>query len=786
VSSEDTRAAPVRRREDPPLLTGRGRYLDDLSRPGILHAAFARSPHAHARIIGVDGDVVRRMPGVAIVVTARELAGTAAPLVARLDTPDFRPTPWFPLAHERVRFAGEAVAAVCASDVYVAADACESLPIDYEPLPVLSDVDRAAEAGAPQLHDGLERNVLLFRRASRGDVDQRFAEAAVILHETFAHARCSAAPMEPRGVIAEWDDDRLTVWTGTQVPFVVRSALARALAIAESRVRVVVPDTGGGFGQKMHVLPEDVVVAVLARMTGRPVKWVETRHENLTCAPQAREQRVEVELAADWSGALLALRARIVADSGAYHLYPVTAALDPAGTAAILPGPYRCPAYAYEALAIATNKPPLGAYRGVGMTMGVFVMERMMDLLAARLGLDPVEVRRRNLITSDAYPFTSASGVVYDSGDLPAALDRAVALAGYDRIRKEHAEARSHGRRMGVGVACYTEYTGLGSSAYRRRGIIDIPGPEAATVRMDADGSVRCALSFPSQGQGHATIAAEQLAAELGVSIDQVTVLRVDTASAPAGSGTFASRGAIVKTGAVVHAAGVIRRKLLTIAARVLEVSPDDLDLRDSHASVRGVPDRRIGIAEIARLAYAPPAEGLPDGIEPGLEATASFDPAGPTFAGGVHVASVEIDSETGRVRVRDYVVVEDCGRVLHAPIADGQTHGAITQGIGEALGERLVYDREGQNLAASLMEYALPTAADVPSFTVGHLSVPSPLTPGGVKGVGEGGTIAAPAAIANAVADALGPGATAPTALPIIAERLIVGGERAATSIRA
>ncbi len=775
-------AATLRRLEDPPLLTGRGRYLDDLRLPGLLHAAFVRSPHAHARIVAIDGARAAEWPGVAAIVTARDLAGQVAPLVARLDTADFAAIPWCPLTDGRVRFAGEAVAAVCAADPYVAADACDAVRVDYEPLPVVPSADVALRPDTPRLHDALEGNVLLEHRGSRGEVDRAFAAAAVVLRESFTHARCSAAPMEPRGIVAEWEGEQLTVWSGTQIPFVLRSALASALALSESRVRVIVPDTGGGFGQKMHVWPEELVVAALARITGRPVKWTESRRENLAAATHAREELVEAELAADDAGTLLALRARIVSDAGAYHAYPVTAVLDPVGTATILPGPYRTGAYAWTALAVATNKPPLGAYRGVGMTMGVFVMERMMDLLAARLRLDPADVRRRNLIRRDAYPFTSAAGLAYDSGDLPAALERGLALAGYDNLRKQQAEARERGRLLGIGIACYTEYTGLGSLAYRRRGVVHLPGPEATTVKMDADGSVRCFLSFPSQGQGHATIAAQLLAAGLGVPADRITIVRLDTASSPAGTGTFASRGAVSVAGAVTRAAADIRRKLAVIAARLLEASPDDVDLRDGHALVRGVPDRRVTVTDVARLAHAPPVAGLPDGVEPGLEATASFDPPGPAFSGGVHVASVEVDPETGRVRLRDYVVVEDCGHVLNPVIVEGQTHGAVAQGIGEALGERLVYDETGQNLSGSLMEYALPIAADVPPLTVGHVIVPSPIMPGGYKGVGEGGTIAAPAAIANAVADALGPSATAVTALPIIPEDVVrFAGRKAA-----
>ena len=766
--------AEVKRLEDPRLVTGRGRYLDDIHLAGMLHAAFVRSPHAHARIVQVDSGRARGAPGVAAVLSGPELVGQVEPLQAHLEAPDFRPTPWPALAGPHVRFVGEVVAVLGAEDPALAADGAELVEVEYDPLPALAAIDAALAPGAPLLHAGLAGNVLLERRYRTGDVEGAFRDAAVVIRETFSHARCSASPLEPRGLIVRWEGDSLTVWMGTQVPHIVRSALARAFRLAEHRVRVIVPDTGGGFGQKMHVLPEELAVVALARPAGRPVKWVETRRENLAAAAQAREERVEVEAAADAAGVLLGLRARVLSDAGAYHIYPLTAALEPLGTAAILPGPYLTPAYAYEAVAVATNKPPLGAYRGVGMTMGAFVMERTLDLVAARLGLDPSETRRRNLIPRAAYPFTSASGFVYDSGDYPKALEQALELGGYARLRAEQEQARARGRLLGIGLSCYTEYTGMGADTYRQRGMVHIPGPEAATVKLDPDGGVRCFLSFPSQGQGHATTAAQIVADQLGVVLERVVVLQPDTSASPPGSGTFASRGAVAQMGAVDQAAAVLRRKVLTIAAGLMEAGPLDIELAGGRARVRGMPDRAVEIAEIARLAHAPPLGGLPDGLEPGLEATSFFDPPGPTFSGAVHLASVELDAGTGRVTVRDYVVVEDCGPVINPLIVEGQIHGAVAQGIGEALAERLVYDESGQLLTGTLMEYALPAAADLPCFVIGHLETPSPLTPGGFKGMGEGGTIGAPAAIANAVADALAPLGVSVTSLPILPERLV------------
>jgi aerobic carbon-monoxide dehydrogenase large subunit len=760
--------AHVKRLEDPHLLAGHGRFLDDLTLPGMLHAVFVRSAHAHAVVRSVDAESARLVPGVALVLTGRDLEGAPAPLAPRLEAPGFTPTAWPALVIDRARFVGEPVAVVAAATAYAAADGAGAVVVDYDPLPAVPDVAAARAPGAPRLHPGQPSNVLFEQRGSQGDVDGAFAAAAVIVRETFTHARCSASPLEGRGLIARWEGEALTLWTGTQVPHVFRTGVARAFGLPEPRVRVIVPDTGGGFGQKMHVMPEDLAVAALARRAGRPVKWIETRRENLAAATHAREQHVEIEAAAGADGTLRALRARLVSDVGAYHVYPLTGALEALGAASILPGPYRTPAYAFEITALATTKPPLGAYRGVGMTMGAFVMERTLDLLADRLRLDPALIRQRNLIPHDAYPFTSATGYVYDSGDFPKALETALTLAGYERLVREREDGRRRGRLLGIGIACYTEYTGIGSETYRRRGMVDMPGPEAATVRLEADGRVTCLVSFPSQGQGHATTTAQLVADQLGVPLEAVTVRQPDTDEAPPGTGTFASRGAVAQSGAADGAAATVRRALLAAAGRLLEASPADLVLADGMVRVRGVPERGVTVAEVARRVHAPTDGGDAAGGPARLEATQPFDPPGPTFSGAVHVASVEVDPETGRVAVRDYVVVEDCGPVINPMIVEGQIHGAVAQGIGEALSERLVYDESGQLVTGTLMDYALPAAVTVPAFTVGHLETPSPITPGGYKGMGEGGTIGAPAAVANAVADAVKPLGVAVTSLPI------------------
>jgi carbon-monoxide dehydrogenase large subunit len=729
----------------------------------MLAVAFVRSPHPHAHVAAVDATGARALPGVAAVVTADDLRGAARPLSPRLTGGGFSPTAWPALADGEVRFCGEAVAAVVAETPYLAADGRERVRIEYEPLRALASVD-----------DALAADDVLFRRSgSRGDVEGAFARAAHVLRERFTHGRLAAAPLEPRGLVADWDGECLTVWASTQIPSVLRSTLATALELEETRVRVVTPDVGGAFGLKVHVFPEDVAVAALARRLRRPVKWVEERREQLTAAAHAREQRFDVELAADAAGVVRGLRARVVSDGGAYHIYPLTGALEPLGSAAILPGPYRPEAYAWEALTVTTHKPPLGAYRGVGMTMGAFVMERMLDLLAERLALDPAEVRRRNLIQAHEYPFTSASGMTYDSGDFPRALEQALARADYETLRRAQALARAEGRLIGVGVACYTEYTGMGSEVFRRRGMEDVRGVEAATVTVDPDGAVRCALSFSSQGQGHATTIAQVVADRLGVALERVRLAASDTAVAPTGAGAFGSRGAVAIGGTVGVAADRLRARLQALAGHRLEAAAADVVLHDGRAHVRGFPERAVPVAELARLAYSAPLGGLPADIGPGLSETVFFDPPGPTFSGAVHVAQVEVERETGRVRVQRYVVVEDCGPVVNPTIVEGQIHGAVVQGLGEALLESVVHDAQGQILTATFMDYALPKADDVPALEIGHLQTRSPLMPGGVKGMGEGGTIGAPAALANAVADAVRPLGIRVTSLPILPESL-------------
>jgi aerobic carbon-monoxide dehydrogenase large subunit len=726
---------------------GRAWYADDVRFAGTLAAAFVRSPHAHARLASVDTG------GQRWVFTASDFPDLR-PIMPQMSDAGFASTAQWPLARDMVRYVGEPVAAVLGADRYAAEDAADRVTARYEPLPAVADVDSALAPGARRLH-ALPENVLYRRTHAAGDPDEAFRQAEVRVAAEIAMSRATALPLEGRGMVAYLEGDVLTVWAGTQVPSLLRSALAACLALPEHRIRVVVPETGGGFGQKMHVYPEDVVVAALALRMGRPVKWIEDRRENLTVASQAREERVRAEMAARRDGTVLGLRAEIVGDVGAYHVFPTTAALEPLGVAQILPGPYAIRHYAYDARAVCTTKPPTGAYRGVGMTVGVLVMERLMDMLAHTIGLDAVDVRRRNLIPVEAFPYHAASGLVYDSGSSHEALDHVCRIAGYGTLREEQRRLRARGRYLGVGVSCYTEYTGLGSAAFARRGMTDIPGHEAAAVRVDPTGTVRVALSFPSQGQGHETTMAQLVADALQLPLERVRVERVDTAVGPHGSGTFASRASVAGSGAVLAAAGAVRERARTVAAALMEAAPADIEVVAGGFGVRGTA-RRVTFEEVARAASHVPL-GKAGALAPGLDAIEYFDPPPATFSNAAHLAVVEVDGATGTVSIRGYFVAEDCGRVLNPMIVDGQIHGALAQGIGGALLEQAVYDQDGQPLAATLLDYLIPTSQDVPPIEVVHLEHPAPARPGGFKGMGEGGTIGAPACIANAVSDAIG-----------------------------
>jgi carbon-monoxide dehydrogenase large subunit len=739
-----------RRKEDERLLVGRGRFVDDIQLPDLLHLVLVRSTHARARLARVDVSAARAQPGVAAF-TAGDLAELDALLPAAgadptnpyvvLDSP--RPQPV--LAVGEVRHVGEAIAAVVAGDRYQAADAAETVRVDYEPWPAVVDAEAAMREGAPPIHAGHSNVVGRIQKIS-GDVERAFAEAAVVVEERLAHVRVSSMALEPRTVCAAYDGDTemLTIWAGHQQPFNLRATVASVLGLALERVRVVVPDTGGGFGPKIAVYPEDVLVPALAYRLRRPVKWIQTRTEFMQSTHQAREQRHEARLAASSDGRLLALDVRIVKDVGAYHYFSIN---EPSNTINHLPSQYRIPALRAEAVSVVTNKVASSPYRGAGRPEAVFVIERLLDRLARRLGMDPAEVRFKNLVGPEQMPYApdlvyrDGVPVRYDGGDFPLELRRALVLADYDGWRKRQVELRREGRHIGLGIGAYMEAGGSPS-----------PG-EWAAVRVDDQGQVAVSIGVSASGQGHETVFAQVCAEYLGARFEDIRVRGGDTALVPHGYGTGASRVAINTGNAVALAAESVRRKACRVAARLLECGEGDVRIEAGQAFVIGAPMRAVPLGRLARTALRD--RTLADLGGPGLWDTKFYTLPTVTWASGVHVAVVDVDADTGCVKILKYVMVHDCGRQLHPVIVDGQVLGGFVQGLGVPLGEQIVYDDRGQLLTGSLMDYPIPRAADVPEVVTEHLVFPTDHNPLGVRGVGEGPTCAPATVIANAVDDA-------------------------------
>jgi aerobic carbon-monoxide dehydrogenase large subunit len=765
--------APVPRVEDRRFLTGRGRYVADLVRPHLLHAAFLRSPHAHARVGRLDAARARARPEVAAAVTWADLRDVVRPMRAASRARGYVATDFPSLAAGTVRHAGEAVAVVAAESRYAAEDALDLIDVEYEPLPPIVD-PLAARAGGPLVHDGAGTNVLVHRRFEQGDIAAAFDSPAVVMAGRFRFHRHAAVAMENRACLADYDPGTgcLTLWSSTQVPGMVRDALAEILGLPGHRIRVVAPDVGGGFGVKSVLYPEEIDVCALARLLGRPVKWLGDRREDLLTSTQAWDETIDAELSVNRDGTIRGLRAAVVADLGAYSVQPWTASIEVVQVISFLPGPYRVPHYLGEGWGVATNKAPMGPYRGVGRPVSTFVMEALLDRAARALGMDPIAIRLANVIRPDELPYRSPSGIVWDTGSFAESLERARDAAGYAALRAGQRRDPAARRLTGIGVATYVELTGIGSAIPVSPGADIATGTEGATVRVDLDGTVTATFGVASHGQGHETTLAQVVAQELGARVDDVRVIEGDTAAGPVGSGTYASRSAVLAGGAAILASRAVREKALAIAAHGLEADARDVELAAGVAWVRGAPERRVTLREIARRAYAG-ARRLPRGLEPGLEATRFYDPYMGTASNATHVALVEVDLDLCAVRLVRHVVVEDCGRIINPVIVSGQTMGAVAQGVGAALLEELVHDEGGQLLTGSLMDYLVPTAAEMPPVEIIHLERPSPTTLGGFKGVGESGTIGAPAAIANAIADALAPLGIDIAELPVTPARL-------------
>jgi carbon-monoxide dehydrogenase large subunit len=763
--------ARIKRTEDPRLLTGRGAYTDDRQVPQAAHVAFRRSEQSHARIRAIDCAAARAAPGVIAVFTAEDLRDAVKPLVAISRMANYYATPIFPLARNKVRHVGEPVAGVVAGNRYQAEDAAALIAVEYEPLPLVVDPEQAVRAGAPLLHDEAGTNVIVSREFKRGDVEAASASAAVRVTGRFRMHRKSPVAIEPRCYLAEYERDALTLHSATQVPGIVRDALSSALDMPPDRLRVIAADVGGGFGGKGSLYPEEIFVCAAARLLQRPVKWTGDRLEELVAGSQGFDEIVDAALALDGDGRILALRADVIGDVGAYSIYPWTAALEPVQVVSFLPGPYRVQNYRGRVQAVATSKAPTGPYRGVGRPISTFVMERLMDMAATKLGIDARDIRLRNLITDDELPYKVASGIVWDKSGFHECLHKACAAIGYDTLRAKQKEARAAGRWVGIGIACYAELTGIGSRISVAPGMPINTGTETAIVRIDSTGAITATFGIASHGQGLETTLAQVVAEHLGARFEDIRVLQGDSSGVPGGTGTYASRSMVLAGGAATLAAGKVRDKVLNAASHLLEASATDLVAEDGKISVAGT-DRSITFREVARAVYAEMGR-LPPDARGELAATETYDPVFGTTTSATHIAMVEIDPETFEVRVERFAVAEDCGRLVNPMIVDGQVHGGVAQGIGAALYEEVVYDEQGQITTASLADYVVPSACEIPPMQVMHLESMSPTTLGGFRGMGEGGTIGAPAAIANAVADALSPLGIEINELPATPERL-------------
>ncbi|MDH3681131.1 MAG: xanthine dehydrogenase family protein molybdopterin-binding subunit [Acidimicrobiia bacterium] len=777
-ATEGTSGSPfgerVPRKEDARLLTGRGRFVADVRLDGMLHLAFVRSAVAHARITGVDRTEAEAVEGVVAVAAGGDDDFAELALVATSALPSHIETPQPALAADKVRFQGEAVAAIVAADRYLAEDAAELVRVDYEELAV--HVDPTAVGDGPVLdpiHETAPDNVLIGRVFDAGEVDDALARAELVLERTYRTNRHAGVPLEGRGAVAEWDPatSTLTLHVTSQTPHLHRGAMARALGLADHQLRLVVGDVGGGFGVKAPLYPEYLVVAQLARRLERPIAWIEDRVEHLQAAAHARDHHYLVRAGFDADGRLQVLDAVLHANVGAYSGHPWTAGLEPLMAGGLLTGPYKLEHYRCDVRGVATNTGVAGPYRGVARPATVFVMDRLLDDAAMALAVDPVEIRRRNLVGPDDLPYTAPTRLVHDSRTYIECLDRAAEKVDYDAFRAEQQRALAEGRYVGIGFACYNELTGLGQKASAGPRLPFRTGHECVTVRLDPSGHVQVLGGTTSQGQGLETTLAQVVAAELGVGLDTISVEMGDTGRIQYGLGAFASRQGVIGSGAATVAARAVADKILTIAAHLLEAEPGWLSIDDGFIHTADAPAVGVTVADVCTAAFLEPHR-LPPGVEPGLEATRFYDPITGTFAAGAQVAVVEVDVETGMIELHRLVVVEDTGRMINPMIVEGQIEGAVAQGIGGTLYEHLIYDDRGQLLTSSLMDYLLPSSTDIPPIEVGHVADPADNL-NGVRGVGEGGTLGPYAAIANAVCDALSPLGVTIDALPLSPSRV-------------
>jgi carbon-monoxide dehydrogenase large subunit len=747
------------RKEDPRLITGRATYVDDINITGVLHAAIVRSPEAHAKILSIDTSAALERDDVVAVYTGADMADLLGPLPMAWVPPGIEvnnPEHW-PLARDTVKHVGDPVAIVLSEDKYAVMDAAEDVVVEYEPLPVCMDIETALEEGAALTHPHFGTNKVHEWSLGGGDIEAGFAAADVVIERRVVNHRVSGAPIEPRGVLADYRAGALNLHSSTQVPHFVRLFLALLLGVNEEKIRVIAPEVGGGFGAKLQVTGEEVLCSWASRKSGRPVKWIETRSEHMATCHHGRDQVATVKLGATKDGKLTAIHSTILADLGAY-LMLLTPAVPSLG-AFVMSGVYDIPAVQTDITGVFTNKCATDAIRGAGRPEATHMIEVCMDQLADELGMDRLELRRKNFIPKESFPHETALGIVYDSGDYHGALDLLMTKLDLEAFEVERAEAAKKGIRRGIGYSTYTEICGLAPSR--------ITGPagfglqtglwESAIVRVTVTGNVVVYTGTSPHGQGHETTMAQVVADKLGVDPAQVEIMHGDTGTGAMGLGTYGSRTTAVGTESIARAADKVVAKARTIVSHMLEAAPEDIVLEDGRFIVKGSPDKGMALAEISGVAHVQP-ELMPEGTEPGLEETSFYDPQNFVFPFGAHACIVDVEEDTGKVKVVRYVAIDDCGPAINPMIIDGQVHGGIAQAIGQALYEHVMYDEDGQLVTGTFVDYALPTAAELPSFETDRTETPSPVNSLGVKGIGEAGTIAATPAVLNAVVDALRP----------------------------
>ena len=757
MTTQSVLGESIKRREDPRLITGRGTYVDDVRLFGMLNMVLVRSPHAHANIRSVDTSAAESADGVVAVYTGQQLADELGSLICGWVVPDTKEVPHPPLAVDKVRCVGDAVAAIAATSPQAAADAVALVQVDYEVLDAVVDMEAGVQDGAAQVHDDAPNNIAFEWEVGGGDVDAAASAADIRVTERIVNQRLIPNAMEPRGVVADFNPgtNHLTVWTSTQIPHLVRLLLALVTGHPEHQIRVIAPDVGGGFGCKLYLYAEEVIASALAKRLGRPVKWIEGRQENYLATTHGRDHVGDVEIVGDSDGNVTGLRAEIYANMGAY-LSTFAPAIPTYLFGLMLVGPYNIDNVHCKVTGVYTTTTPVDAYRGAGRPEATYLVERMIDRYAAEIGMDPAEVRRKNLIAPFEDGHEVATAVVYDSGNYEAALDRALELVEYEDFRAQQSVARDEGRYLGIGLSTYVEICGMAPSAVAytlgaRAGVW-----ESALVRVHPTGKVTVFTGSSGHGQGHDTTFAQLAAAELGVAIEDVEVVHGDTDKVQMGTGTFGSRSAVCGGNAIHMSIEKIQDKAKRIAANLLEAAPEDVVAENGQYFVQGAPANAKTFQEVALAAYW--YESLPEGTEPGLEAVSIFDPQNFTWPFGTHIAVVEVDGDTGEVELQKYVAIDDVGNVINPMIVEGMVHGGVVQGVGQALTEEAVYDESGQLITGSMMDYAIPTAESVPSIITDRTTTPSPTNPLGVKGAGETGTIAASPAVMNAVIDALTP----------------------------